>query len=275
MKKIIKIIVAILIVVLFVILCKTNIKATKEAPVESSEESTNVMRLDVNSTLVQNLYNGLNIDLVNSDCSGEEKCLNNYNYDFLYYKFDGTKTLSDQEKIYLAINYLYKNNLLTNTTPEDKTSYTISKDDMQNTITELFGVRDFSNFNSEFSPNQKCGITDYTFTGESYLIETNVCNNNDKVAKSKLMSAYKDDNYVTLNIKSFYYEKKSDDTTDDQKVIDIKNFNTDEVLDTVSQNHIDESADDLFDNKKTNEYLFRFELIGDNYYLKDITINKV
>lgn len=272
MKKPIKIIATISIIIVLIVLVKTNITATKEEPVESIE-SSNITILDPNSSLTKTLYNNLNMNLINSDCSGEDKCLSNYNYDFLYYKFDKKMELDDASKIYLAINYLYKNDLLTQASPEDKNSYTISKETMQDTLTDLFGIRDFSNFNSEFTPSQKCGIIDYTYTGENYLITTNVCNNNDRTAKSKVVKAYKDDNYVILDIKSFYFDKKDDNYTDDEKVIPIKNFNTDEVLDTVSLNHINNSPDDLFKNKKMTDYLFRFELIGDNYYLKDISID--
>ena len=263
-KKLFKGIGTFIIIIITLILIKNNVKLTKAEP-ESIESKSQVTTLNNNSDLVKKLYDKLNMDLINNECTS---CLTNESYNFMYYNFEGEEySYSDDAKVYLTINYLYKNKLINNTTLEDKTNYLIEKKTMEDGIIKLFGNSKLDNFDYSFNPDGQCGITEYTYTKENIEINTNICNQSLSKAKSKEIKAFKDGNYVKMQINAFKYE------INEENVI-IKNFN-DELITSISKEEFEASFDKYLDVTEVDNFEFIFKLLGDDYYLQKIIKNNV
>lgn len=267
MKKIIKYILFISILLILIILIKKNVRYTKANQNTTKESKINITYLNNDSELVNKLYDKLNMNLVNTSCTGEDKCLINDTFSYLYYNVDEKKELTDEEKIYFAINKLYKENKLNNI--NDNGEYIISIDDLKEAIQDLYGKTDFNTFNSEFRASGECGITNYTYTGSEYLIKINVCKSNDIQAKSIVNRAYKINNSVFLEIKAFKYNTNIETHTYDENIVDIYNFNN-EIINRASLNHIENDSASIFKDENIDKYTFKFELEDDQYYLKEI-----
>ena len=254
-NKGLKVIVFLAITSLLVILVKNNVAVSKDTQKQEKDDKK-VTILNKDSELVKKLSQMLNFDLINNNCSESNDCLINSNYNFYYYKYT---ELTDDFKIYMSINNLYKNKKITPINMEDKTKYSIEKDTLENKIEELFGKIDFSSFDSSFNPSPECGIVNYTYTGATYDIDTNVCKNSNDIAVSKVVKSYKIEDYIILNIKAFHYV--------DGEYIVIKNFNDDTIIELPKADY-NENA--IFDKENIDEYEFKFKLNGDNYYLSSV-----
>lgn len=260
-KKLIKGIGTIIIIIITLVLIKNNVKLTKAEIPESIESKSQVTTLNKKSDLVKKLYDKLNIDLINNECV---TCLTNESYNFMYYNFEGEEfSYSDNQKIYLTINYLYNNKLINNTSLEDKTNYLIEKKTMDDGIVRLFGSRKLDNFDYSFNPDGQCGITEYTYTKENIEINTNICNQSVYKAKSKVVSAFKDGNYVKMQVNAYKYYLSDEN-------VNIRNFN-DEPITTITKEEFETSFEKYLDVSEVDKYEFIFKLIGDDYYLQKIT----
>ena len=253
--KFLKIIAFFVSVFLALLLVKNNVAVSKDVQKQEKKGKT-VTTLNINSELVKKLSDMLNLDLINNNCSDLNDCLINSNYNFYYYK---NTEFTDNFKIYLSINSLYRNKVINPISMEDKTMYSIEKDTLEKKVEEIFGSTDFSSFDSSFNPSPECGIINYIYTGHTYDIDTNLCKNSGDIAVSKITKAYKIEDYVILNIKAFHYV--------DQDYISIKNFN-DEVIFELSKDEYNE--DDVFKKDNVDEYEFRFKLNGDKYFLSSV-----
>ena len=254
-KRFLKVIAFFISAFILLVLVKNNVAVSKDVQKQEKTGKT-VTTLNINSELVNRLRDILNLDLINNNCADLNECLINSNYNFYYYK---NTELTDNFKIYLAINNLYKNKEINSINMEDKTMYSIEKDTLEKKVEEIFGDTDFSSFDSSFNPSPDCGIINYTYTGHTYDIDTNLCKSNSDVAVSKITKAYKIEDYVIINLKAFHYV--------DQDYISIKNFN-DEIIFELSRDVYNE--EDAFKKDNIDEYEFKFKLSGDKYYLNSV-----
>lgn len=265
-----KIFITVVIVFVLGMFIKHNVKVV-ETKVEGKKSMSSLeLELDINSEVVQKLYNDLNVDLINKNCD-MKTCLISDNYSFLYFNFDEKeKVLNDVEKLYLVFNYLYsKKSFSENINEDGNKELTINKEDVENELIKRFGNVNLKEFDNNFAISNGCGIISYTFTGNTYDLIVNECESIYKLGFSKLVFAKKDGNFIKLKIKSFYAETDANDFSKDEKVYDIKNYNNDVPLAKASYNEL-YTNDDIFDDYEFNNYEFTFELSGDDYYLKDI-----
>ena len=263
----VKLLLIVLCLIVLVFLIKSNVKMTKEEP-PKAKESSKITKLNVGSNLVETLYDSLNLKLINNNCQKEDKCLINEGYKYLYFTNEKEKVLSDDEKMYLAINSLYKKGALENISQEDKTSYYIDKDKMDNELIDLFGVKDLSNFNYTFKPDPNCGIIEYIYTKEKHEINTNLCVTSTEKALTKIEEAYKEEDNIYIKIKIFKYDNKDN-------IVTIKTIDN-ELIDSYEINESNESSKDIADyfmDDRLDTYDFEFKLIGDNYYLQRVLHN--
>ncbi len=284
-KKIFKFILLIIIIVIVVVIVKLNVTATKEESINDSQ-SYSVLNLDINSEIVTKLYESLNLDLINNQCNNDS-CLIDKNYDYLYFiNTKEKKTLAFDEKLYMTFNSLYKNENYNFKETENSES-TESTDSNENTVTLnfdeenvksemeiLFGPSKYeSESNDTFKKSKDCGIVDYIYTGKSYELTVQECNeenNKNEIGKTSLIKAYKDGDYIHLLLKSFYAvaEKKSDNNN--ENIYAVKNFNSDVNITTVSKNTLENESDKIFSDYPIDTYDITFVLVGTNYYLDSI-----
>ena len=239
MKREIKIILIIVCIFFIFLLIKFNVTATKEK-ISYTEKGQTIMNLDIRSKLVKDIYNSLNMDLINNTCVD---CLTNEHYNFIYYK--DQKILSDDEKLYIVFNELYKQEKFTyKQSVESKTlkKIIIDKFAVNEELKNKFNVNDTKNFNNNFVQSNSCGIKSYTYTKESYELEINPCKDTYNYVQTKVVKAIKKDNHIFLYINK--YDVINKESTDIQKY--------------------DET------NKNVEKYKFNFKLDGDKYYLKNI-----
>lgn len=261
-NKKIKLLLGIIFLLVLIFLVKNNVKMTKEKPVKA-KESSKVTKLNVGSNLVETLYNSLNLKLVNNNCDKEDKCLINEGYSFLYFTEEKEKILSDDEKMYLAINDLYKRNALKNISQEDKTSYYIDNTAMDNELINLFGNKDLSNFNYTFKPDPNCGIIEYIYSKDRHEINTNQCVSSNEKALTKIEDAYKEEDNIYIKMKVFKYEYKDDN------IVIIKTIHGDEI-DSYEMTESSKDMSEFFVDDRVDTYDFEFKIIDGNYYLQRI-----
>lgn len=260
-KKAIKILAALILVIVLIVLVKNNVKMTKEEPVKA-KESSRITSLNVGSDLVEKLYDSLNLKLINNNCEKEDNCLVNEAYNYMYFTEEKEKVLSDDEKMYLAINKLFKENKLQNISQEDKTSYFIDKDVLNNEITTLFGDTDFAAFNYTLKTNADCGIIEYTYLKDKHEINTNICVTSNEKGLSKIEEAYKKEDNIYISVKVFKY-------VENDNIITIKTIDNEEI----DSYELTESSKDIancFEDDRVDEYDFEFKLKNGNYYLQRI-----
>lgn len=263
-KKALKIIAVLIIIIVLAVLVKNNVELSKEEPIQA-KESTRITSLNVGSDLVAKLYNSLNMKLVNNNCQKEDKCLINEGYNFLYFTSEKEKVLSDDEKMYLAINSLYKSDKLETISQEDKTSYYIDKMVLDSEISSLFGKTDFTTFNYSVKPDPTCGIIEYTYSKDKHEINTNLCVTSNVKGLSKIEEAYKKEDNIYITIKIFKY-------VEENEIITIKKVN-DEVIDSYEMSESSKDISEYFNDDRIDTYDFKFKLEDGNYYLQKI-INK-
>lgn len=265
-----KIFITVVILFAFGMFIKSNVKVIETKSVNNKSLSNLELDLDINSEVVQRLYNSLNIDLIDKNCD-TKSCLLNENYSFLYFNFDGEeKKLTDAEKLYIVFNSLYSKNAFAEDINEwGNRELVINKTDVDNELINMFNVTNIKDFDNNFTISSNCGIIGYTFTGSTYNLVVNVCDTPYKLGFSKLVSAKKDGNFIRLKVKSFYAETDNEDFTKDDEVYSIKEYNDDTEIAVTSYNKL-YTSDDIFDDYDFTEYEFTFELSGDDYYLKEI-----
>ena len=262
-KKAIKILAALILIIVLIILVKDNVKMTKEEPIKT-KESSRITSLNVGSDLVEKLYDSLNMKLVNNNCRKEDKCLVNEAYSFMYFTKEKEKVLSDDEKIYLAINQLYKEDKLENISQEDKTSYLIDKGVLDNEITTLFGETDFNTFNYTLKTDANCGVIEYTYLKDKHEINTNVCTSSYEKGLSKIEEAYKKEDKIYISVKVFKY-------IESDNIITIKTVDNEEI-DSYEMSESSKDIAEYFEDDRIEEYDFEFELKNGNYYLQRILL---
>lgn len=265
MRKLIKIISLFIISLLIIFLVKNNVKAIKAKPTDS-KDSYSVLNLDLNSKIVMELYEGLDLDLINDNC--DYNCLTNSNYNYLYFQFEGKeKVLDDDEKLYLAFNSMMKKGLLTSNVNNEKETLTISESDVQKELEVKFNIKDFKSFENTFKRSNECGIIDYLYTGTCYELTFVPCLEKPSLGFSKLISAQKEGNYINLLVTSFkaYQDKKR------PNIYNVSNYEDKTIITTSSYDELNNNLEDIFKSNEFNVYTFTFELVDDNYYLRNIT----
>ena len=264
-KKAIRFLAALIIVIVLIILVKNNVKMTKEEPVKA-KESARITSLNVGSDLVEKLYDSLNLKLINNHCKNEDKCLVNEAYNFMYFTKEKEKILSDDEKMYLVINKLYYENKMENVSQEDKTSYFVEKDILNNEITSLFGETDFETFNYTLKTDANCGIIEYTYSKEKHEINTNKCVSSQERGLSKIEEAYKKEDNIYIRVKVFKY-------VENENIITIKTIDNEEI-DNYEMVESSKDISEYFEDNRVDKYDFEFKLKNGNYYLQKILHNE-
>jgi len=263
-KKVLKILIGVIIITLAGIFTYSKIDIVEEKEVVSSDEP-NALNLDLNSDIVKNLYESLNLDLVNNNCL-EQKCLLDDSYNYLYFNFEGKqKELNNQEILYLTFNSLDKKKVFLEEVNESgERILTMSKLDVENEISNLFGLYDFTDFDSTFIQSATCGIIDYVFTGESYELRIANCESYNEKGYTRLLSAKKIENSIELEIEAFKINKEKNK----YRIIGY----SDELITSMGEEE-NVDIDKIFNDYKFDSYTFSFELLGDNYYLDSIKKN--
>ncbi len=239
MKKEIKITIGIICIFLLCLLAKCNITATKE-PTLNNQKDKSITNLDIKSKLVDDVYKSLNMNLINNTCNN---CLTNTHYSFMYYT--DNKKLSDDEKLYIVFNELYKNEKYSYKQSEEsrnENKIIIDKYAVSEELKNKFNINDMSEFDNTFVQSNSCGIKSYTYTKDAYELEINPCKDTYDYVLSKVVKAEKKGNHIYLYINKY----------------DVKAKENDKILD--------------YDDKNENieKYKFDFKLDGDKYYLNMI-----
>ncbi len=258
-KRKFRVLVVALISIAIFILIRLNVTATKEF---DKNEKNAILALEVNSEIVSEVLSKLSLldDKIGSDV-----------YKNLYFKFGGEeKTLSIEDKMYIVFESLYKKGTLEEEILEDgEILYKTTPDVLKDEAASLFKDEDFDFLEANFVPSKNCGIVDYLYTGQQFEFKINNCDRTNDITKSKVVKAVKDGNLIELRIKAFraFIDKK------DKNKYEIRNFNADNVLNRVTLDEFKNKDEELFQNPLIEEYVFSFELRGDEYYLTKIKRN--
>lgn len=272
-KRIIKIIGLSIIGFFLVILIKNNVTVKDDETVANDSGGFN---LDINSDLVRKLYSSLNLELIGNTCYREE-CLWNSSYQFLYYDFrEYRKTLNDAEKLYIAFNSLYRKKNYTSIDGENKkVKLTFTKADVIAELSGLFAVADFADFDNLFDVSTTCGITDYLYTGDRYVLTVDKCDNVDKRAYANLIGAEKIGNYIKIDVEVFLAQLETKAARDLLSTYILKDFHNAETSIHVGFEELENNLETIFQNNDFSVYTFTFELQNDEYYLKDISVQAI
>jgi len=260
-NKFIKLIMLILLVIAVVVLVRQNVTTRKETNV--SEESKKAIALDINSELVQDLYKKL---ILFDDVFNDE------NYKYLYFTFeDEKKSLSVDEKLYIAFNNLYKSEKFqVEEIDENDKKLNISKNDVNFEYENLF-KETINETNVYYKTSKDCGIVGYVSNDEEYELTFRECKDDEKVIdKVMLVSASKNGNFIDLKTKAFQAVYNKRYSKKNAFKYDVKNYNNDKSLKLVEKEEIIDNYQDIFTMDEVNSYVFSFELKGDNYYLSSI-----
>lgn len=258
--KLLRIAVCMAVMIALVLLIKANVTFSKE-PSSGSNLTSRV--LETNSELVQNIYSKLT--LLNDSLSSD-------NYKHAYFKMnDNEKELSVEEKLYITIENMYKNDLFDIEKIDDKKEKTkINADRVIDQARSLFKGDSIDARNINFQPASSCGIVGYLYTGTDYEFTFKKCDPKLEISRTELKSAKKEGNYVILRVKSFYasYKKKSKKEKEDQYT--IHNYNSDEELLKIPSSQLKEKIELITETYPIDDYDFYFELRGEDYYLTKI-----
>lgn len=246
------------IVIVAIFLIKANVVAYKE---EGSDGQS--LTLEITSETVKNIYDKLTIleDDLKSD---------NYKYPYFNMKGSSSKSLSLEEKFYIAVENLYHEKKLDIEKTKDIEKIKVGEQVIIDEIQRIFKI-DFNPKDLNYLTAVNCGIVDYLYTGESYELSIKACGNSKEIERAKLLSASKEGNLIKLRVKSLYARVVKPKKKGEDEKYELKNYSSDETLGTVT---IDELQDErLFEKYDIEEYVISFELDGDEYMLKDISKN--
>jgi hypothetical protein len=215
---------------------------------------------------VETLNDSLDLNLINNTLNSNDDGLLDSNYYFMYFEgYKKKKTLSDTEKLYTVFSSLYRKNAFASDieTNDDTKKYVIDEETVKNEIVSLYGTTDFTNFDNNFKQTQACGIIDYLYTGSGYELIYKECTDKTSLAKTKLIDAYKEDNYIYLTYKAFLA------TENDLEYL-VTNFDDDTEIINTTLEELNDNYLDIFDKYEINKYTFCFELDEESYHLKEI-----
>ena len=221
------------------LLVKCNVTLTKE-PISNDKSNNEIMNLDIKSKLIEDLYNSLNMDLINNTC---KDCLSNDHYNFLYY--ENNKVLSDDEKLYIVFNELYKKEKYTYKQSEesnDSKRIVIDKFAVSEELKNKFNINNMDDFDNNFTQSNSCGIKSYTYTKDAYELEINPCKDTYDYVLNRVVKAVKNGNHIYLHINMYSVKASKDD-----KIIEYDK-----------------------NNGSIENFIFNFKLDGDKYYLENV-----
>lgn len=253
-SRILKLIIVLISTFLILGIIKQNVTATKEIPVDN-KQSSGALNLEINSQLVQNAYATL---ILLKDRNIDDEI-----YRYSYFNITDKNELTQEEKLYVAFENIYKNGGFEKETSDEVEILKVSEEIVKNEIFRIFKDDSFAPVDINYKSSMNCGIIDFLYTGNSYELKYKKCDEKNKgFDVSKLVSAVKDGNFIKLTVKSVYAIKhnKKDEYM-------VKNYNTKESLAEVS---LDEINEELLDEVDAKSYIFSFELKGDDYYLVNV-----
>lgn len=256
MKNKFKLTIVVLISLGIITIIRFNVTATKEINIK---QGVSTLALEVNSEIVSNVISKLSLldDKIGSDV-----------YKNLYFDFEEEeKILSIEDKMYIIFESLYEKKALEEETLDSgeilyKTTPAIIKEEANS----IFKEEEFNFIEANFVPSKECGIIDYLYTGQNFEFKIKNCDDRKDITKYKIIGALKNGNLIELKVKAFHavVDKK------DSAKYYIKNFRKSDILDKIDINEIDDNDEELFKNFEIDEYIFSFELRGDEYYLTKI-----
>lgn len=256
MKNKLKLTIVVLVSLGIITLIRFNVTATKETNIK---QGVSTLALEVNSDIVSKVTAKLTLldDKIGSDV-----------YKNLYFDFEEKeKMLSIEDKMYIVFESLYEKDALEEEVLDDgEIVYRTTPAVIKEEALSIFKEEDFNFIDANFVPSKECGIVDYLYTGQNFEFKIKKCDNKNDITKSKIVGALKDGNLIELKLKAIHaiVDKK------DKTKYSIKNFREDDVLDKIDIKEIDGNDEELFKNSKIDEYIFSFELRGDEYYLTKI-----
>lgn len=260
MGKKTKIFITIFIIFIITIIFRISITTKKE----TENKTGSKIELEIKSETVQKVYAKLD--------SLDYSVLYDDNYRYAYFENPNKeKILTNDEKLYLAFESLYKSNKFDiEIIQSDIELLKIDKSLVKEKLKNTFKDSDFELDKIDYRISKNCGIIDYLSTETDYLLKYQKCDRSKKISKSKLISAFKEGNYIDLKIKAYYLLAD----TKKKNFYQIKNFNDEKILGSKSIDYINKNLDTIFDNYEIKEYTFSFELINDDYYLVKIIQEK-
>lgn len=255
---------AAILIVAVLLLLKSNVTFSYEPKI--GDDNLKNRALEINSDLVQSLYSKLTI---------LDDSLLTSNYKYAYFKMSSPeKELSAEEKLYITIENMYTTNILELKREDDIYKTRIKAEEVLDQAKRLFKDEGINPNTLNFEPSSNCGIVSYLYTGEHYELSFKKCDTKEEVNKTELVSAKKEDNYVILRLKSLYATYKEKTKKEKEGHYLLKNYNSEDVINTVDENKIDEELEKTIKSDSVDEYDFYFELRGEDYYLSKIRLLK-
>lgn len=264
LNRVIKVLVVIVCFFGLTFVIKQNVIARKDSNlIEQENISKTALKLELDSDVVDSIYNKL--VLLNNDNFKDK------NYRYLYFNFEDDKKLSNDEKLYVALNSLYARKSFDKTVNKDKSeSLKIGASEVLSELNYLYKEADFDFTKLTYKSSINCGIVDYLYTGQNIELKYKKCNDNN-IDKFKLTSARKDGNYISIFIKLAHAEVTKKDFNDDDVVYNVFNIAGDKTpILATSKKNLTEYENRIFDAKELDEYEFIFELKSEEYYLYKI-----
>jgi len=261
MKKIYKSSLCISFLIFGIFLIKQNVVATKES---NFQRKYSTIPLEINSEIVQNIFDELILledDFIKDDV-----------YKYSYFRFKNSKNiLSNEKKLYIALNSLYKDNQYRKVINSDgTTSIFIKKEHVEDRVINLFTDDNFEYIETEYYSSKECGIVDQHFKNNVYEFVVNECKEDYEVGKMRLMSAEKAGNFINLKIKAFLAIREKNKKGEFTNSYFIQNYNSHDFIDKFPSEDIADNSDTIYANNDINEYIFSFKLKNDKYYLTSV-----
>ncbi len=246
---------AIVACILLIIIIHNNVTFKKEDKTDTSSNTTSSLKLEINSELIQNSI--AKLTLLKSDAIDDEIYGDSYFKGFV----DNKKSLTNEEKTFIAFNELYKNDgILKNQLTDGTVSFKIEASVLKEKIDEMFPGNEIDFNTSKYLPSNEYGFVEFLYTGESFELKYKP-RDEEIVKKARIESATKEGDYINIKIKAFYLAKNKDS-------YNVFNYEDEDPIAKVEI--IDDS---LYDIDNIDEYTFIFKLYGDNYYLESISKN--
>ncbi len=263
-NKTLKLALFITFIVFLGILIKLNVTAKKEPTLNNHNESTSTLNLELGSDLIKNVFSKLT--LLASDSLYDEE------YKYLYFTNESEKRLILDEKLFIVFNNLYKNQRFEIEKLDDNTEKLIVKEEIvKQEFNDFFKEQNINLNDIEFRVSKNFGIVDYKYENKKFELKYIKFNKNKVIDKIYLNSAYKEGNFIKLSLSGFHAEANKDEYTDEDKVFTIKNFGEKKALmSRISKKYIEENEQEIIDSNNINQYVFSFELKGDDYFLDNI-----
>ncbi len=262
MSRKLKLVLFLVLFIVIAVVVRLNVTAVKEYP---NRNGSGIV-LEQNSEIVSKVLSKLDIlyDSVFHDDM----------YEYLYFKFDdeNTKTLSNDEMLYLVFEKLYKGDQFEKEIMRDDVEkLTIATSIVETEVERDFKLDDFKSYDVNYKTSSNCGIIGYLYTGEKYELKFKKCEQVKSLHRVKYEEALREGDIIKIKVKAFYGETSKNKYDEDDMVFSIKNFDKDKTLEKVSLKTLRDEPDKIFKDHYIDEYIFDFDFKEDDYNLISIS----